>query len=276
MEEKNIIEKVLKNVSSLLVSSQDEERSIVHFITTENVDRYGDIVRASGMNDANFSKNPVVLYGHDYNSFPVGKSLWRKAVDQNGVKGVLAKTQFAKTQEGETIYSLWKDGFLNASSIGFQPTKSIPVMENGIATTGNEYIEWELLEYSIVPIPANQDALRLSIQKGKYDEKIIRKVFSNFEVETKKEFDFEKSANEIKSMLQDVIESNKQTQSLLQSLKNENEFTQSISQQLEQIFSLLENTSKANEPSKVKAEQLNEVVANITRDVIGQIKGSKI
>jgi len=109
------MEKITKNITEQKISTNDEEMSIVHYITTEGSDRYGDIVRADGMDDKAYSKNPIVLYGHDYNSFPIGKSLWRKKYIANGVSGILAKTQFAPTEDGKEVYQLWKNGYLNAS-----------------------------------------------------------------------------------------------------------------------------------------------------------------
>jgi HK97 family phage prohead protease len=148
-----------------------QERSIVHWISTESVDRYGDIVRAAGLNDANFAKNPVVLFGHDHRAFPVGKSLWRKVTERGGVKGVLAKTQFADTAQGHDVFKLWDGGYLNAASIGFIPLEYTPIYEKDEEghdrwTGGYEFTASDLLEYSIVPVPANQEALRLAIDNG--------------------------------------------------------------------------------------------------------------
>lgn len=164
------MEKQYKNlVDDVEKEFNDSEMSIVHFITTETADRFGDVVRSGGMDDEAFAKNPVVLYGHDYNSLPVGKSLWRKKATRNGAKGVKAKTQFANTDEGRTVYTLWKDGFLNAASIGFMPKEFEPMMkdtESGQSFSGWDFKQWELLEYSIVPVPANSEALRMALQKG--------------------------------------------------------------------------------------------------------------
>lgn len=140
-----------------------EERSAIHFITTEDEDRMGDIVRADGMDASAFDKNPVVLFGHDYGSLPIGKSLWRKPATRNGVKGIIAKTQFAPTPAGEQAFVLWKEGFLNATSIGFLPkADKMTLREKG----GYDIGGWDLLEYSIVPVPANPQALRLAVEKG--------------------------------------------------------------------------------------------------------------
>lgn len=145
----------------------DEEMSIVHVISVETEDRYGDVVRAEGLNTENFRKNPVVLYGHDQRSFPVGKSLWQKVtVLPSGKKAVIAKTQFTKsTEEGRTVYALWKEGMLNAASIGFMPGEYEPILD-GKQFLGYDFKSSELLEYSIVPVPANQEAVRLAFEKG--------------------------------------------------------------------------------------------------------------
>ena len=55
------------------------ERSDVSWISTESVDRMGEVVVAKGMNDGQFQQNPLVTLGHAYWMPPVGKSLWRSA-----------------------------------------------------------------------------------------------------------------------------------------------------------------------------------------------------
>jgi HK97 family phage prohead protease len=145
-----------------------EERSAVHFITTEDEDRMGDIVRADGMDASAFQKNPVVLFAHNYGSMPIGKAMWLKPATRNGVKGVIAKTQFAPTPEGEQALQLWQQGFLNATSIGFLPkSESMTAREKG----GWDIGSWDLLEYSIVPVPANAQALRLALNAGEVEVK---------------------------------------------------------------------------------------------------------
>jgi hypothetical protein len=40
-------------------------------LSDETVDRYGDVIVASGWQLANFKKNPIALFGHDQ-STPIG------------------------------------------------------------------------------------------------------------------------------------------------------------------------------------------------------------
>ena len=70
------------------------ERSDVSWISTESMDRMGEVVLAKGMNDAQFQQNPLVTLGHAYWMPPVGKSLWRKRVKDGDLAGIKAKTQY--------------------------------------------------------------------------------------------------------------------------------------------------------------------------------------
>ncbi len=158
MKTDNIIENMeIKSWQSDLIFNKefdDNERTIIHYITTETPDRYGDIVIARGMDDKNYSKNPVVFFNHDPYK-PVGKSLWRKPDDGF----VISKTQFSKTDFANDIYTLHKEGVLNAWSIGFRPKKDkIERLPEG----GFKFNEWELIEYSSVGIPAQPEAVDIA------------------------------------------------------------------------------------------------------------------
>jgi len=132
-------------------------------ISTESVDRQGDIVRAAGAQLDNFFKNPVVLFGHDYNQPPVAKAL---AVEKVPGVGLRARFQFPRkgvSAFADEVHRLWAEGYINATSIGFIPLKSVP-LDPGRPYGSQEFQEWELLEFSIVPVPANAAAVRLALK----------------------------------------------------------------------------------------------------------------
>jgi len=141
-------------------SFNDDELTISHYISTITPDRYGDIVNPSGMDATNYAKNPVVLFGHRSNSLVIGKNL-ELQVRHNGVSAV---TKFADTDQGREIYKLNRDGFLNAWSIGFIPKREVEKKDEISGKVYNHIEEWELLEYSSVPIPANPDCLNLMLK----------------------------------------------------------------------------------------------------------------
>lgn len=132
----------------------DEERIIEFTNSTPTQDRYHDTIDQNGWQLENFRKNPVVLWAHDYGQPPVAKSVnvW---VEEGKLK---SRDQFTPRDLypfGFMVYELYKNGFLNAKSVGFQP---ITYAFNN-ETDGVEYYTQELLEHSCVPVPANPEAL---------------------------------------------------------------------------------------------------------------------
>jgi hypothetical protein len=161
------------------------ERSDVSWITTESVDRVGEVVIARGMNDGQFQANPVVTLGHHYDLPPVGRSLWRKRVKDGappaGVTGIKAKTQYPARPDAwpageawlpDNVFALVQAGLLQGKSIGFLPTRvHVPdddeAKQHGWGDGVRLVIdEWLLLEYACVTLPANQDALVAAVSKG--------------------------------------------------------------------------------------------------------------
>ena len=127
--------------------------------TTPAADRDKDRVLPMGAQLDNFVKNPVLMYGHNYRDpwALIGK-VGDLQVDAGGITFLPELRDPASDSDPMTVIrALWEQKLLRAASIGFTPTKW---MENEIG--GRDFVEWELLEISIVPIPANQNALRLA------------------------------------------------------------------------------------------------------------------
>ena len=147
----------------------ESERTIKHYISTDTIDRYGEILNPKGMFDENYSKNPIVLYSHNLGFFStpepskaiIGKSLYR-AVEEHGV---VAKTKFADTPLANDVMIFNKEGFMNTWSVGWMPL-TVPESKNG----ADYFNEWELLEYSAVIIPANTDAVNLMYKELRSEE----------------------------------------------------------------------------------------------------------
>lgn len=141
----------------------DKEQGIYEvMISTEATDRGGDIMRAVGGDFANYMKNPVVLLGHNYSDLPIAKTTEINIIPGKGVRARFQFPEFGLYDKADTTRKLWDAGFLNAASIGFNPRKSVN-LEPEKPWGPQEYLEWELLEWSIVVVPANQDALRLAL-----------------------------------------------------------------------------------------------------------------
>lgn len=128
-------------------------------ITTSAPDRGADRVISDGGKIANFLKNPVVLFGHDYRSIPVGTAT-EISVAANQITATwkwLTGDPFA-----DRVRNAWEQGVLRATSIGLNPMKWSYDEER----RGYDFEEWDLLEFSICPVPMNPEAVRTLSAKG--------------------------------------------------------------------------------------------------------------
>lgn len=160
-----------KDVS--VITEDIGERTVRFTISKEVVDRDGDILRASGVDFTNYMKNPVFLSFHNSREFPLGKvtKFW---VEGNSVK---ADVYFPPIEELSTnpeqasekaklvdfTYHCYKTGMLNAVSVGFIPIEWEEI-KDGKFTIGWDIKKWELLEFSAVAVPANQDAIAEAVK----------------------------------------------------------------------------------------------------------------
>ena len=162
------MDKIIKTFQSEIKGIDEKEQTITAFVSTGARDRMGEELDPKGVDFGSFRKNPVVLWAHDYSSPPIAKALWIK---RDG-DGVVSKMKFANTEFAKEIFTLYKDGFLKAFSVGFKPIKWED--GDGEKQPRRRYTDWELLEYSAVPVPANPEALTLAIQKGVLKQEVIR------------------------------------------------------------------------------------------------------
>ena len=163
------LEKGQLNKKDVSIITEDlGDRSVQFTISKEVVDRDGDILRASGVDFSNYMKNPVFLSFHNSREFPLGKvtKFW---VEGNEVKAIVyfptleelstdPNNASEKAKLVDFTYHCYKTGMLNAVSVGFIPVEWIET-ENGY-----DILKWELLEFSAVAVPANQDAIAQAVK----------------------------------------------------------------------------------------------------------------
>lgn len=135
----------------------EEDRSVRFTISTDTIDRHGDTVSVEGWKLENYRKNPVVLWGHDYSMLPVGKARDLR-VEDGKLKATVVFTAPGVSRFNDTVFELIKGGFLNATSVGFSP-KKWSWSEDDDRRLGIDFEEQELLEFSVVSVPANPEAL---------------------------------------------------------------------------------------------------------------------
>ena len=136
-----------------------QDKPIKFVASTANPDRYGDVVDQKGWDLRAYNRNPVVLFNHNPAQMPIGKG---KAYVEN--EQLMLEVEFdQKDDMAKTIEQKVRDGFINAVSVGFQPFKtiarsSLPADHPYHGKSGSYFQASELLEVSIVTIPANNEA----------------------------------------------------------------------------------------------------------------------
>jgi len=132
--------------------SHEDDRTVDFTISTATKDRDGDTIDPKGWILTNFLKNPVVLFGHDNRSLPIGRAE-NIRLEGGALKASVKFATKEMNKLADSVFQMVKAGFLNATSVGFAPVE----FERGDG--GIQFTKQELLEFSIVPIPSNPEAL---------------------------------------------------------------------------------------------------------------------
>ena len=161
-----------QNPGSEDVKASDDSK-ITFVASSSNIDRYGDVINQKGWDLDNYQKNPVVLLNHDSNQLPIGKgNVYLR--DDKLVIDVEFDTEDPRAKE---VKRKAEKGYMNAVSVGFRPIESMARADlekdhPHYGQRGMYYTKQELLEVSIVTIPANGEATMLKNMKSEMLEEI--------------------------------------------------------------------------------------------------------
>lgn len=120
--------------------------------STSAVDRQNEIIDQAGWDLESYRSNPVVLDSHKYDSI---HDVIGKAVRVEVINGALEVDLIFANEDCEELVS---KGFLRTVSVGFRSLARRPGAGAGAPMT---HTRMELLEVSLVAIPANREAVRL-------------------------------------------------------------------------------------------------------------------
>ena len=234
-----------------------DDLHIAGMASTNNTDRVGDIIETEAWTKGgldNYLNNPVILFNHDYNQ-PIGRAVQLGTND----KGLQLKAKIAKSagHVGELI----KEGVLGAFSVGFRVKDADYMVE----TDGYKIKDAELLEVSVVTVPANQ-AATFSLAKSfnseteyeefkksfNQDDSKEKHVISVQETEDKVTVEFEKHSQE-ESMPKDLsqVEAQEKTMSDI----DIDAIVASAVEKTAAAMAMKEAERKAEEQKQLEAEQ---------------------
>jgi len=154
----------MKKIHALFTVKAEEpkaESRTISFIGTNDVkDRADEILTLDGWQIDNFMKNPVFLWAHKYDEPPVGKAVSISMVPE----GMKFDIEFADKETypfADTIFRLYKGGFLKAVSVGYREMERVTDQEDNVRVTKKE-----LYELSAVPVPCNPTALQAGLSEA--------------------------------------------------------------------------------------------------------------
>lgn len=160
--------KVVRKVTAKQSKAKD---GVLEFVLSDATkDRMGDVINPDGWVLENFKRNPIALFNHN-SSFPIGT--WKNVrVEDGQLIGRLELAKQGTSDRIDEIIRLVEQDVLRAVSVGFQPIEYEPLKDN----SGLYFKENELLETSLVSVPANPAAIQLARSLNTSDE-VIELVF---------------------------------------------------------------------------------------------------
>lgn len=137
-------------------------------ITTGAIDHHNESINMDGIDLASY--HGTVLYGHDYEGLPIGKTLSLTKMKSK----IKAKFQLAVQEYpfANLIYNMIKGGFITDVSIG-----------GLVKRWSDDFMtieEMTMKEFSVVPIGANPEAMITAVKTLKLDPKEVKREYQEF------------------------------------------------------------------------------------------------
>jgi HK97 family phage prohead protease len=183
------------NVSAQKTSFDANTREFEAIISTNQIDRYQEIIEPRGIFLPEGETSVSLLYGHD-SKLLIGKSIYPPQTSDVDVR---MKFKLTSTPFANDCAIMLEDGTLNKFSIGFiskerEIDKELKILKHKKS---------ELCEVSAVPVPANIGA-KLLEYKSMFTSPEMKEFVAEYEKESVKK-DMEQMANEMKDMIKNEM-----------------------------------------------------------------------
>lgn len=142
------------------------ERQIRVVVSTPSPDRVKDVMEPGGCTLENYKLNPIVLADHNPKA-PIGNA--EIQVKSERVEAIITFAPAGISEKADEYCGLAKNGVLNTVSPGFRELDTSPIKGGGVHIKA-----WELLELSLVAVPANPGAVVIgrSLEKAEPNWKV--------------------------------------------------------------------------------------------------------
>lgn len=142
----------------------DGDRVVTFVFSDASVDRMGDTIDVKGWVYDESDAGVIMLFGHDAKD--ISNVLGRAHNIRVEGDRLLGDCHFAEADvnpKAETVLRMVKAGIINTVSVGFDPLEYAP---SKARKGGIDFKRQELMEISVVPIPANRNAVAMVKEAG--------------------------------------------------------------------------------------------------------------
>jgi len=205
----------MKHLAKGYVIEVKEDVIVGAVASTGSMDRDEEVLDPKGWDLKNFKQAPRLLWAHDARQLPIGK-ITKIGINNKGALIFDAKFADKENDFAKKVKDLMKGGFLNTFSVGFKP----------LERDGNKYVKQELLEISVVNVPANPDAMT-----NNFDYKAFKEAETEYfkDLEEKKKEEEIEEVKPAEEAVEDVEETPKEEtpkEEVVESVKESKEDTQ--------------------------------------------------
>lgn len=149
-----------KVVFSQVSAERSGDRKLRVKVHGDQTNRNGAKLVPNGWVLEHYLQNPVVLWNHQWDRPPVGRTV-SLTVTASGLEAEIEFLPAGLSQFADQIWALYENDFMNGVSPGWLPLEWQELDDGSVLFT-----KMDLLEISLVNIPADPTALRIAEAKG--------------------------------------------------------------------------------------------------------------
>ena len=148
----------------------ETDNTVTAVVSSESIDREGDVIRVAGWDLKSFRKHPVLLADHNYFDIRSQIGEWTSMKVDRSAKELVGTAKYyagAGNEKADWAFELAKRGKA-AFSVGFIPDASRMQRreDDDGKFAGIDFRGQELLEVSHVTVPANPEGLQRAVSMG--------------------------------------------------------------------------------------------------------------
>lgn len=174
---------LLRSHFPFAVSRVAAPRTLSFVCSTEGAKRDGHSIRTAGWELDNYLKTGApVQWCHDLTCPTIGNAPTMR-IEREGkrlVTEVVFAPEEARHDLADLLYRLYDAGVMRCGSVQWKPLEWKPREDEQGRVSGFEFVRQELLEFSLVPVPADPDAIVRAVQtrllSGDEAEKLVWKL----------------------------------------------------------------------------------------------------